>query len=197
MPVVDPVQVELEDLVLAVAVLERVGEQRLLHLAGDRLLRSQQGELHQLLGDRAAALGGAAGRDVHGDGPADRDRIDGAVVVEGPVLGRQGRGGPVATHLVELQRDVVLALRVALAENVAGAVVDDDRAPDDPGHRARVGQRLDLTEDPADADEDDPGDQQQGDRRHPAAVAAGSHPGRLGIAAQLVPRWPRIHHQYR
>ena len=65
------VQIQLEDLVLRVRRSMRAGEDQLLQLAADRLVRRQEALPRELLRDRAAALRGAAVAEV-GERAADR-----------------------------------------------------------------------------------------------------------------------------
>ena len=88
---VDRVQVAREDLVLRQPVFQLPGEHRLAHLAGDRSVGPGVQVLHQLLGDRRAALLDAAVADVHVGGTEDRPTIDPVVEVEATVLDRDGR----------------------------------------------------------------------------------------------------------
>ena len=98
------VEVALEDLLLRHLRLESHREHCLLELSVHVLLRRQQRVLHQLLGDRGAALTDAAGRDVGGERPPQGAEVDTAVLVEAVVLdvehGLDDRGG----HVVELDR---------------------------------------------------------------------------------------------
>ncbi len=93
------VQVALEDPVLRVLLLQGDREPQLAHLAcvavvggGRDLLggvgRVHQGQLHQLLGDRGAALRRAAGGLVGHEGPEGAADVEGTVLVEAGVLDR-------------------------------------------------------------------------------------------------------------
>ena len=191
--VVDPVQVQLEDLALRVAMLERVGEQQFLGLARDCLLRSEELDLHQLLGDRAAALRGPGRGDVDEQRPGHRGRVDGAVPVELAVFRGEGRGRSQAPHLTQLEDDVVVAFRVPLAEHLAVAVVDHDRLCQC-RYVGRVGQRLQLGVDPAEGGREEGRDHHQSDHSCPASIDPGTGAGDGSRAAQPVPGRPRIHH---
>ena len=90
-PEVDGVQVRGEDLVLRPALLELPGEGGLTELAADRLLVRQVRVLDELLGDRRAALHGAAMRHVGPERARHAAHVDAAVLVEALVLGRDDR----------------------------------------------------------------------------------------------------------
>src|SRR5262249_57075444 len=62
------VEIELEDLILGEPRLEPQGEERLLYLALDRALITQEQVLGELLGDRGAALHHAAGAGIGDEG---------------------------------------------------------------------------------------------------------------------------------
>ena len=83
---VDGVEVQLEDALLRVALLELPGERGLGHLAVEGLVRAEQQQLHQLLGDRGAALGDLALGGVHLHGADDGPQVDAAVEPEALVL---------------------------------------------------------------------------------------------------------------
>ena len=63
-PEIDAVQIHREDLILRKALLESDREDHLVNLPGHRLLRREELDLHQLLGDRAPALVQPPVRDV-------------------------------------------------------------------------------------------------------------------------------------
>ena len=86
---IDPVQVELEDLVLGVVALQPERQDRLLDLARGGALLGQEQVLGELLGQRRAALRDAAPRVrlLH-DRAGDADRVDAEMLVEAPVLDR-------------------------------------------------------------------------------------------------------------
>ena len=90
-----------EDLPLRHLLLEPLGEDDLLHLAVGRLLVADQIELHQLLGDRRAALADAAGVDVGLEGPHHAPDVVAVVDPEAGVLDGQDRVDDVLGHLVE------------------------------------------------------------------------------------------------
>ena len=66
---IDAVEIDLEDLVLAEAVLEPQRQQGFLDLAGEAALGRQKQVLGELLGDRAAALDDMAGGEIGESGP--------------------------------------------------------------------------------------------------------------------------------
>ena len=61
---IDAVQIHREDLILREALLESDREDHLVNFPGHRLLRREELDLHQLLGDRAPALVQPPVRDV-------------------------------------------------------------------------------------------------------------------------------------
>ena len=93
------VQVELEDLILCKRALEAHGEDGLLQLAADRLLRLQEGQASHLLRDGAAALVGAPLDHVVHRGAGDTNHIDAPVVVEPLILDREHRADEVRRHV--------------------------------------------------------------------------------------------------
>ena len=117
------VQVCVEDLVLRPLLLERQRELRLAQLAAVGLLGRfvdvllvaaldgvhQQRVLHVLLGERRAALGGAAGG-VRGEGADHALGVDAAVLAEAPVLDRDHRVLHVRRDLLERHHDAVLGV---------------------------------------------------------------------------------------
>src|SRR6185295_7387376 len=76
------VQVHLEDLILAEGLLEAAGEDELLQLAADGLVRRQEAEPRELLRDGARTLLGAVARQVVQQRAREADWIDAGVVVE-------------------------------------------------------------------------------------------------------------------
>ena len=88
---VDRVQVGGQDPVLRPDLLELPGERRLAQLARDRRGVAVVGVLDELLGDRRAALDGAAVGDVGPERAQDAAQVDPAVLVEALVLDRDDR----------------------------------------------------------------------------------------------------------
>ncbi|MBP2676878.1 MAG: hypothetical protein H6Q84_3718 [Deltaproteobacteria bacterium] len=86
-PQVDLVQVKVEDLLLRKLPLDPVGENDLLQLPRDALLRGEEKGFDRLLGDRARPLRISAGEDVLQDRAEDRDVIHALVLEEVGVLG--------------------------------------------------------------------------------------------------------------
>ena len=122
-PVVDLVEVHLEDLLLAEGPCRLDGKDRLLDLAGERRVVAEQPRLDELLGDRRAALRDPAGGIVRLDRTNDPRDVDARVRPEGLVLDRDRR----LLHLVGngAQRDELAALVGERVEKVlAGPVVD-------------------------------------------------------------------------
>ena len=96
---VNLVDVELEDLLLVQAVLDLEGEERLVQLAGERLLRGKKEITRHLHGDGARALAPAAIDEIGVGGTQHADVIDPRMLVEALVLG--GDDG-----VLQLRRDV-------------------------------------------------------------------------------------------
>ena len=88
---IDPVQIDLEDLVLGEAVLEPQRQQGLADLARKAPLGRQEQVFGELLGDRAAALDEMPGGEIGERGAQQPDRIDAEMAVEAAVLGRDHR----------------------------------------------------------------------------------------------------------
>jgi hypothetical protein len=106
---VDRVQVPREDLLLRELLLELPCERRLVDLAPERPLVADVEVLHELLGDRRAALDDAAGSQVDVCGSKQRPAIDPVVVPEALVLDRDGRILDRLRHLRVRQDDAILA----------------------------------------------------------------------------------------
>ena len=127
--VVDLVQIDLQDGVFGVAPRQLGRQDRLLDLAGDRLLRSQKCQLDQLLGDGAAARPREAAL-LHRvvERAQQPDRIHAGMFVEVRVLGgnrgvQQVGGNPVQRH-----RGTPAEVRIAhLVEHVPIPIVDQRR----------------------------------------------------------------------
>ena len=99
--VVDPVEIEFEDLVLGIFALEPERQDRLLDLARHCPLLGQEQVLRQLLGQRRAALDRPAAGDIAHHRAADADRIDAHVRVEAPVLDGDKRFRQVGRQVYE------------------------------------------------------------------------------------------------
>ena len=85
------VEVQLQDLVLRELLFEPDGEGDLLGLAREHPVVAQQRLLHQLLGDRRAALVDTAGLHVLHERPQQATQVDAAVLVELGILDREHR----------------------------------------------------------------------------------------------------------
>ncbi len=136
--VVHRVEVLGEDLVFGPAVLELPGEHRLAELARVGAFVADVGVLHELLGDRGAALDDAAGAEVLDQGAGHALEVDAVVRVEALVL--HGHGGLLhdVRDLVAGHEDAVLGA-VQLGDHLAVAVVD--RGVDGVGPLAQLLQR--------------------------------------------------------
>ncbi len=97
---INPVQIDLEDLILGEAVFEPQRQQGLADLAREAALGRQEQVLGELLGDRAAALDDMAGGEIGDRGADEPDRIDAEMAIEAAVLGRDHRLGQVGRHLL-------------------------------------------------------------------------------------------------
>ncbi len=103
------VQVPREDLLLRELLLQLPRERRLVDLAPERALVADVEVLHELLGDRGAALDDPAGSQVDVRGAQQRPAVDAVVVPEALVLDRDGRVLDRLRHLRVRQDDAVLA----------------------------------------------------------------------------------------
>ena len=117
-------------------------EARLGELALERPLAREVEVPHELLRDRRAALDDLAGADVRDDGARDADGIDAAVLVEAPVLDRDGRLRHPRADLAARHRRAV-ALRGDDAELRAVRRVDERVLADgDRAQRVEVAARA-------------------------------------------------------
>ncbi len=159
----DLVEIELEDLVLAQAVLEAGGEDDLLDLALAGAVTGQEEVLHHLLGDRRGAPQPAAVEGAVVDGGDDAAGVEAVMRVEVLVLGRDEGLLHAVGDLVDGGEDPALAGELVHEDAFAGI---------DPRQRRRlvafelrrVGQILAV-------DGDDRGDDAEGDdkpERQPA-----------------------------
>ncbi len=114
------VQIELEDLVLGQPRLQPDRQKRLLHLALDGALVTQEQVLRQLLRDRGAALAHAAGLRVGDEGARSAGEVDAEMVVEAAVFGGERRLDQIVREV--FQRDRVIVLDAAAADRIAVAV---------------------------------------------------------------------------
>ncbi len=130
---VDGVEVLGDDLVLREAILQLPCQGRLLELASEGVGVADVQVLHQLLGDRRAALHDGARDGVVVGGPGDGLHVEAVVVVEAPILDRHRRVTHGLGHLVETQDHPVLP-RVQLGDDRAVGRVQE--------RRLREGQRV-------------------------------------------------------
>ncbi len=122
---IDPVQIQRQDLLLGELGLQPHGQDQLLHLALDGLVRRQEEVARQLLGDGRGALHVAAGLQVHHHHAHHADGVEAEVVEEPAVLDGHHGGGHIGGQLVEIHRRGVLA--AAHGQQDAGAVQVRDR----------------------------------------------------------------------
>ena len=102
------VQVELEDLRLAVDALDARREDQFLDFAAIRLVRRQKALTRELLGDRAAALRLPPVPDVGQRRGGDADEVEAAVIVEPLILDRDERLRQVGRNLGQRHFDPLL-----------------------------------------------------------------------------------------
>ena len=102
------VQVPREDLKLREPVLELPCQERLVDLPAEALIVAGVQVLHQLLGDRRAALDDVSAPKIVDRGPQDRLGVDAMMGVEASVLDRDDGVSDVLRHLRARERDPVL-----------------------------------------------------------------------------------------
>ena len=117
---IDLVEVGLEDSFLAVAPLDQRGQPRLVELAPERALGIEQAILDELLCDRAATLGHAAGSQVDPRRPQQPAQIDAAMIEEAMILGGQDGLQQAEGHVAQPHGTVILAGPVARARENLG-----------------------------------------------------------------------------
>src|SRR3954462_5364719 len=88
---IDAVQVQLEDLVLGEAPLERQRQDPLAYLAPEIAVVGEEDVAGELLGDRRCALAPAALGRADAERADDADRVDAGMMAEAPVLDRDHR----------------------------------------------------------------------------------------------------------
>jgi hypothetical protein len=120
------VQVQLQDLPLRVVPVHLDRFAGLRQLASKRVGRPSGHVLHQLLGDRRAALRELSGSDVGDCRADDRLRIDSAVVVEAVILDGEYRAPRDGSHVVQVDDDPVLVEVQASEHRSVGCI---DRRP--------------------------------------------------------------------
>ena len=125
---VDRVQILREDLVLGPVALDLIGERRLAELLEDGAAAlGLKRVLDELLGDGRGALGRAAGEQVGGRGARHALDVDAVVLVEAPILDRDGRLLHVGGDVARVHQDALIV--VEQRPDLVALVVDDDRVP--------------------------------------------------------------------
>ena len=125
LPEVDIVDVVFQDLVLGIPALGDVRHQHFLDLALPVALAGQKEVLHQLLGQRRAALAHVARREVDPGGLDDADQIDAVMLVKAMVLGGEDRVDEAGRNLRE--RHQAALLPVALEDSADQFRLEFDR----------------------------------------------------------------------
>ena len=123
---IDPVQVELKDLVLGVLVLKPDREHGLLHLSLKRAVGLEKQVLGELLGNRAAALYDPAGLDVFIHGADEAKDIDAEVLIEAAILDGHNRLRQILRQLVKTHQ--ITLESAALGEHLTIGRKDNDAA---------------------------------------------------------------------
>ena len=108
LPEVHGVEVPREDLLLREAILHLPGQERLVPLPPEAERIAHVQVLHELLGDRRAALTELAGGEVHEGRASQRLRVDAVVDVEPAVLDRHGGPAEPPRHRVASKDHAVL-----------------------------------------------------------------------------------------
>ena len=119
---INRVQIQLEDLFLRTAVGQLQRDDRLARLAQERRLVPDEGVLHVLLRDRAAALVTVT-EDVRERRARDASDRDPGIAVEGAILGRDDRMLKIERHVAERDRDPI-GVAVDRPDQVAVIVED-------------------------------------------------------------------------
>ena len=145
LPEIDLVDVGVHDVRLLEATLENDGHHRFLGLAPQRAPAVEEVALHQLLGQRAAALLDLPGAHVDEHRAQDRQRIDAVVAVELAVLDRLERRGQQRRDLVRGDDDPVLAVQREDAADQQRVEADDRNV-----RALRIGERGDRVAGEAD-----------------------------------------------
>ena len=99
---IDLVQIVFEDLQLGVMSLDNQRNAHFGQLALHGTVLRQKEVLHQLLGDRAAALNGSPSQHVGPTGPQDAPEVDAVMLEKALILGRQHGFHEQGRHVVEL-----------------------------------------------------------------------------------------------
>ena len=100
-------------------------QKRLLDLALEGALVRQEQVLGQLLRDRRAALDDAAAAGIDGQGAQSADRVDAPMLVETPVLGREGGLHEIIREFLELVG--IVEVQAAPPDLLAVAIEEGDR----------------------------------------------------------------------
>ncbi len=180
-PVVDRVEVVLEDLVLGLLLVDLDRDEDLAGLARQGAVGGEEVVLDVLLGDRRPALRGLAALDGDPHGPRDAGRRDAVVLVEVLVLRREHRLLHGVGHLAQRHR---LAVALGVGEpghlGLAVGVVDDGGLRrGDLVRLGDVGPRVgDAQADQREHPEDEDGPQAAGEprRRRRRGFAGGPTP---------------------
>ncbi len=176
---IDPVEIELENLVLGEFVLQPHRQHRLLQLAREGAVLGEEQVLGELLGDRRAALGDAAVEQVRHHRAEQADGIDAVVETKSPVLDGDEGVGQMGRHVLERQRGA--AHFAAVREHAGVEAVDLDA-------RRALGdfQGLDRRQVQADPGEHADDGEHRPDRqdRAPIDQAAEAEPAALAASAR-------------
>src|SRR6516165_10864578 len=161
---IDPIEIDLEYLVLGEAVLEPEGQESFLNLAGKAPLRCQKQILGELLGNRAAALDETTGGDIGEQCPRKSDRIDPEMAVETAVLGRDHGLRHVGRHFLQSQ-GLPEEVAVSGEQTPVRRQYCDARAALGAGELARVWKGESEITDNSGPDDQDPQTQQDAELR--------------------------------
>ncbi len=101
---IDPVEIQLQDLILGVAGLQPQGEHHLLHLAADGALMGQEQVLGELLGQGRAALDHSAAHKIGDHGPQQIYEIYAEMTSEPTVLDGDDRVRQIFGKLIDMKR---------------------------------------------------------------------------------------------
>ncbi|MNQ37066.1 hypothetical protein D3C85_505990 [compost metagenome] len=110
LPQIDLVEVGLQDLVLAVAVVDQHRHIGFLRLAPQAALPGQEEVLGELLGEGTAPLYGTTRQQVGYHGAHDGHRRDAAVLVEVPIFGGQQGHQQAVRHLGDAHQQAILPI---------------------------------------------------------------------------------------
>jgi hypothetical protein len=156
---VDPVQIQLEDLLLRELALEQQRDPRFAHFAPPRALVAQEQGPRELLRERAASFHHAPADDVAHDGTPEREGIDPRVAIKPVVLNRhngvlQVRRNPRDRHISAFLVHPEPGLPISIVErqiaDAARQLVDRPPVAQDPRHRHEAENREHHEQDRAD-----------------------------------------------